>query len=198
MSVEPPENRFEIADRHQWRDWLAQNYRQTTGIWLVTFKKGSGMPIVGYEAVVEEALCFGWVDSLPRKLDERRTMLYMAPRKAGSNWSRPNKERVQRMIDVGLMHEAGLAKVEAAKKDGSWTALDEVEDLIVPSDLAEALASFERASANFDGFPRSAKRGILEWILNAKTPATRLKRIQTTAELADRNERANQWPRRGP
>lgn len=146
-----------------------------------------------YDEMVEEALAFGWVDSKPRKLDETRTMLYFAPRKAGSGWSKPNKERVERMVASGLMTAAGLAKVEAAKKDGSWSALDGVERLELPTDLIRALEANGDARANFEAFPRSAKRGILEWILNAKRPETRAKRILETATLAARNERANQW-----
>ena len=120
-------------------------------------------------------------------------MLWFAPRKAGSWWSRPNKERVARLIAAGLMTDAGLAKVEAAKRDGAWNALDAVEALEVPRDLAAAFTEFPHAADHFDAFPRSAKRGILEWIAHAKRPETRAKRVRETAELAERNVRANQW-----
>jgi uncharacterized protein YdeI (YjbR/CyaY-like superfamily) len=120
-------------------------------------------------------------------------MLWFAPRKARTGWSKPNKERVERMIAAGQMHAAGLAKIEAAKADGSWSALDAVEELQIPPDLAVALASLPNAVSNFDAFPRSVKLGILEWILIAKRPQTRLARITETAQMADKNERANQW-----
>lgn len=161
----------------------------------MTYKKGSGKPYLSYDEMVEEALAFGWVDSKPRKLDEARTMLYFAPRKLGSGWSKPNKERVERLLASGRMTAAGLAKVEAAKKDGSWEALDAVERLELPDDLVTALGQNGDAKANFEAFPRSVKRGVLEWILNAKRPETRAKRIAETAALAAKNERANQWRR---
>jgi uncharacterized protein YdeI (YjbR/CyaY-like superfamily) len=150
---------------------------------------------VDYDEAVEEALCFGWVDSKPNKLDEARSLLWFAPRKVGTGWSKPNKDRVERMMAAGLMAPAGLAKVEAAKKDGSWTALDAVERLEIPDDLAAALDARGQARTCWDAFPRSAKRGILEWIGNAKRPETRAKRVEETASLAEKNERANQWPR---
>ncbi|GCL62565.1 YdeI/OmpD-associated family protein [Pseudaquabacterium pictum] len=159
----------------------------------MSFKKDTGKPRFEYDEAVEEALCFGWVDSKPNKLDAERTLLWFAPRKSGTGWSRPNKIRVDRLTQAGLMAEAGLRKVELAKADGTWSKLDAVEDLIVPEDLGQALASYPQASENFNLFPRSVKRGILEWIVSAKTPATRAKRVTETATLASRNERANQW-----
>ncbi len=187
------EGSFQSEDRTAWRAWLAQHHTQTEGVWLVTYKKSSGKPHLAYGDAVEEALCFGWVDSKPRKVDEARSKLWFAPRKAKSGWSRPNKERIARMMAAGLMHSAGLAKIDAAKKDGSWTALDAVEDLVIDADLAAALAQHAPAAQNFDAFPRSAKRGILEWIAQAKRAETRAARISETARLAQRNERANLW-----
>ena len=143
--------------------------------------------------MVEEALCFGWIDSKPNKLDDERSMLWFAPRKAGTGWSKINQERVERMVTAGRMAPAGLVRVEAAKQDGSWYALDAVEALEVPQDLRAALAANEMAQRNFVAFPRSVKRGILEWIANAKKPETRAKRVEETARLAAENIRANQW-----
>jgi uncharacterized protein YdeI (YjbR/CyaY-like superfamily) len=188
----PPEQ-FYAQTRAEWRDWLAAHHATSKGVWLVFNKKASGKSHLSYDEQVEEALCFGWVDSKPGKLDEERSMLYFAPRKPGSGWSKPNKERVERLIKAGLMTEAGLAKIEAAKKDGSWTKLGAVERLEVPEDLARALASVENAEANFTAFPRSVKRAILEWIVQAKRPETRAKRVEETARLAGQNRRANQW-----
>jgi uncharacterized protein YdeI (YjbR/CyaY-like superfamily) len=188
-----PENAVEVKSRAAWRTWLTRNHARATGLWLVTWKKASGGPYVSYAEVVEEALCFGWVDSKPRALDEQRTMLWLAPRKKGSAWSKPNKTRVATLTAAGLMHAAGLAKVAAAQKDGSWTKLDAVEALELPSDLVAALAANGEAARHFDAFPRSVKRGILEWIAQAKTPPTRLKRVTETATLAAKNVRANQW-----
>lgn len=188
-----PPNSVHPKSRAAWRAWLAKHHTRTEGVWLVSYKKATRKPRVEYEEAVEEALCFGWVDSKPSKLDDERSMLYFAPRKGGSGWSKPNKERVERLIAAGLMMPAGLAKIEAAKKDGTWNALDAVEALEVPSDLKKALASLPNAGANWDAFPRSAKRGILEWISNAKKPETRASRVEETARLAAENKRANQW-----
>ncbi len=188
-----PEGSVHAETRAAWRAWLEANHTQTEGVWLVTYKKATGKPRPSYDEMVTEALAFGWVDSKPRKLDDARTMLYFAPRKAGSGWSKPNKERVKRLLESGQMTAAGLAKVEAAKEDGSWSALDGVEWLELPGDLATALGENGDAEANFEALPRSVKRGILEWILNAKKPGTRAKRILETATLAAKNERANQW-----
>lgn len=162
-------------------------------MWLITFKKASRNPSVGYEASVEEALCFGWVDSRTRALDEDRSMLWFAPRRRGSGWSKSNKERVARLIDAGLMAGPGLAKVEAAKLDGTWNALDAVENLEVPPDLANAFAAQPGSAENFDQFPRWVKRSILEWISTAKRAATRERRIEETARLAKDNQRPKQW-----
>jgi uncharacterized protein YdeI (YjbR/CyaY-like superfamily) len=185
--------RVEPSSRAEWRAWLEANHVRAEGVWLVMPKKGAGLEGVTLSDAVDEALCFGWVDSLPRKLDERRSMLLISPRKAGSNWSAVNKAKIARMIAAGRMHAAGTAKVEAAKADGTWVALDRVEALEVPEDLAAAFANMPPSATNWEAFPRSAKRGILEWILNARTPATRARRIGETARLAAEGKRANQW-----
>ncbi|MGC4046333.1 MAG: YdeI/OmpD-associated family protein [Armatimonas sp.] len=190
---ELPENSVFIETRAQWRTWLETHHTRTEGVWLVYNKKASGKSTVPYAEQVEEALCFGWVDSKGNRLDEERTMLYFAPRKAGSGWARPNKERIERLMAQGLMAPAGLAKIEAAKFDGSWEMLDAVEDLVVPEDLATEFARHPNAAAHFEAFPRSVKRGILEWIVQAKRAETRQKRSEETARLANENIRANQW-----
>jgi uncharacterized protein YdeI (YjbR/CyaY-like superfamily) len=187
--------RVHIENRNEWRAWLEKNHERQGGIWLVTFKKHCADKYVPYDDIVEEALCFGWIDSVTRKLDGDRSMLWLSPRKPGSGWSKLNKERVERTIAAGLMTPAGLEKIDAAKQDGSWNALDAIEALEIPSDLDEALASYPSARGNFDAFPRSVRRGILEWIATAKRPQTRAKRIEETARLAEDNIRANQWRR---
>jgi len=163
---------------------------------VISYKKSSGGPHVEYDALVEEALCFGWIDSKTGALDEARAMGWFAPRKAKTGWSRVNKQRVARLIAAGQMAPADLTKIEAAKKDGSWTALDAVEALIIPPDLRKALASLPAAGANFAAFPRSIKRGILEWKRNAKRPQTRARRVDETARLASQNVRAHQWTKK--
>lgn len=179
--------------RAEWRAWLEQNHTQAEGVWLVTFKKATGKPRVEYGEAVEEALCFGWIDSKANALDEERAMLWMSPRKPRTGWSRLNKERIERLIADGRMTPAGLVKIEAAQQDGSWNALDAVEALELPPDLEKALAEYGAARQNFEAFPPSVKKGILGWISSAKRPETRSKRIEETAGLAAENIRANQW-----
>ena len=176
----------------EWRQWRSDHHTRTTGVWLVSYRKATGKPRFDYDDAVEEALCFGRVDSKPNRLDAERTLLWSAPRNPGTGWSRPNKLRVERMLKAGLMAEAGLRKVAQAQADGSWVKLDAIEDLTVPDDLARALDRYPEAARHFDVFPRSAKRGILEWIATAKTAPTRIRRIEETARLASKNERANQ------
>jgi uncharacterized protein YdeI (YjbR/CyaY-like superfamily) len=188
-----PENSVHPLNRAEWRSWLATNHTRTDGVWLVTYKKATGKPRIEYEDAVEEAVAFGWIDSRVNKLDDQCSLLWFSPRKPKTGWSRPNKERVDRLLANGLMQPAGQMKIEAAKADGSWTKLDSVESLETPPDLARALAEHPPAADNFEAFPRSAKRGILEWILNAKRPETRAARIAETVERAQVNERANQW-----
>ena len=185
------DSRFTAETRQQWRNWLKSNHTQAEGIWLVTYKKNSEMPYLAYNEIVEEALCFGWIDSLPRKLDEQRTMLYISPRKPQSNWSKANKNRIAKLLQQGLMTPAGIEKVERAKADGSWSFLDDVEALILPDDLQQALTQNAIAEQYFTAFPPSVKRGILEWIKNAKRQETRNRRIAKTVELAAKNVRAN-------
>jgi len=179
--------------RAQWRAWLAAHHREGEGVWVVSWKKATGKPAVTYDDIVEEALCFGWVDSRPRSLDHERGMLWLSPRTARSSWSRLNKERVGRLAAAGLMEPAGLAVVEAARRNGTWAALDAVEELVEPDDLAAALLADPVARQEWDGFPRSATRAILEWIASAKKPETRAARVAETVSEARVGRRANQW-----
>ena len=191
LSAEAP--RFHAETRAQWRTWLEEHAATAPGVWLVTWKKASGRPVLSYEEAVTEALAFGWVDSKGNKLDDERTMLWFTRRKRGSGWARPNKRRIAELEAAGLLTDAGRAVVEAAQADGSWTLLDDVEDLVVPPDLAAAFDAVPGSREEWEAFPRSARRGVLEWIVQAKTAPTRAKRIAETAEKAGRGERANQW-----
>ncbi|MEO1386491.1 MAG: YdeI/OmpD-associated family protein [Cyanobacteria bacterium J06634_6] len=182
--------RVEVASRGEWRDWLAQNYKRKESIWLVTYKKRAGDRYLPYDAIVEEALCFGWIDSLPRRLDDERTMLLLSPRKPKSVWSKLNKTRVEQLIAAELMMPAGMTKIERAKQDGSWTFLDDVEALIVPEDLAAALDENMAAKETFESFSPSSKKGILQWIKMAKRQETRQKRIEKTVAKAAVGEKA--------
>jgi uncharacterized protein YdeI (YjbR/CyaY-like superfamily) len=177
-------------DRAGWRAWLIANHGTVNGVYLVSWRRAIGRTSVPYEEAVEEALCVGWVDSTGRTLDDERSIQWFSPRRPRSGWARSNKERVARLIAADLMLPAGLAAIEEAKRSGSWTMLDDVEDLVVPDDLAAALAPTPEARANWDAFSKSARRAMLEWIAQARRPETRAKRIAAIAEAAARNARA--------
>lgn len=184
---------FYAQSRAAWREWLAENHATAPNVWLKIYKKTSPTSSVYYDEAVDEALCFGWIDSLSKKGDEEHYLQYFAKRKPKSNWSRVNKDKVARLTQAGLITEAGQAMIDLAKQTGTWTALDDVENLVYPPDLQDQLTANPTAKGFFDAFPRSVKRGVLEWLLNAKTSATRTKRINEILTMAERNERANQY-----
>jgi uncharacterized protein YdeI (YjbR/CyaY-like superfamily) len=166
---------FEPKNRADWRRWLKTNHAKAPGVWLV-FLKGDARQLT-YADSVEEALCYGWIDSTMRPIDDRRYRQMFTPRKTKSTWSALNKRRIAALVASGRMAAPGLAKIEAAKQDGSWTSLDAVEALIVPPDLARALAANKKAKAFFDASAPSSRKGALHWINNVKSPALRAKRI---------------------
>ena len=177
-------------DRATWRAWLEANHETAGGAWLVTWRPDSGRASLAYVDAVEEALCFGWVDSQGGHLDDGRNKQYFAPRKPRSGWAATNKARVARLIAEGRMAPAGLAAIERAKANGSWEVLDAVERLEVPADLAQALDGHPPAAANFAAFPPSARKMHLSWVAMARRPETRAARITEIAEAAARNQRA--------
>lgn len=188
---------LEVTSRRQLRQWLEHNHATSAGVWLVRWKKGTGHDYVTYDDVVEEALCFGWIDSQPRALDDQRSMLLLTPRKPTSRWSKLNRARVTRLDEAGLLTSAGRAAVDFAKTSGTWSALDEVEALSEPDDLRGALDANPQAREAWDQFPRSTRRAILEWILSAKRTDTRRARIDKTVSEAAIGRRANQWRQPG-
>lgn len=179
--------------RAHWRKWLADNHDKEKSAWLIIFRKESGKKCVDYDEAVEEALCFGWIDSTANRRDHESSYRYFARRKPGSYWSKINRDRVTRLIKEKKMTPAGQAMIDLAKKTGTWKAADEVEDLIIPMDLKKELARNRKATENFEGFPPSSKKIILMWLLNAKTDATRAKRLKETVKLAAKNIRANHY-----
>ncbi|MEM1376476.1 MAG: YdeI/OmpD-associated family protein [Pseudomonadota bacterium] len=183
-----PKIEFENADALD--DWLAANHSTAGSIWAVLWKKQSPQKYIDRETLLKTVLRYGWVDSLPRKLDADRSMLMLSPRKAGSAWSAVNKRIITQLESADQMHPSGQAAVQRAKEDGSWTVLDGADKGIIPSDLVEALGTYPGARENFYAFPLSAKRGILEWIAIAKKAETRNKRVEETARLAAENKRA--------
>jgi len=186
----------EPHDRAEWRAWLEAHHATSRGIWLAIGKKGNTRTALTYDDAVEEALCFGWIDSVVNRLDEHRFKQLLTPRKPGGTWARSNKERVERLMAQGLMTPAGLAAIESAKAYGTWTLLDEIEALTVPDDLEIALDANPTARGYFEAFPDSAKRLSLWWIRSAKRPETRAKRVAETVRLAAENRQANEQGRR--
>ena len=170
--------------RADWRAWLLKNHKKTESIWVVIFKKNSKRKNLTSNDVTEEALCFGWIDSVPGKIDKDRFKLLVSPRKKKSVWSKVNKIKIRRLIKDGQMHPAGLEKIKQAKKNGSWNALNDSDRLKVPPDLQKAFKTSTKAKRFFDSLSASARRMILEWINLAKRPQTRQDRITKTVQLA--------------
>lgn len=172
--------------RRAWRTWLARNHDRSKGIWLAYYKKRSGKRSVTYEQALQEALCFGWIDSTVGRIDEERYKQRYTPRNDRSVWSASNKARVERLIVDGLMAPPGLAKVEAAKRNGSWESLNDVDRIgrgaDVPGDLLEALSAEPRAREAFEKRPPSEKKLWGYWVLSAKRPETRARRVAETVK----------------
>lgn len=182
-----------IRSRPELREWLAANHATAKTVWLAIFRKHH-LDHLSYEAIVEELLCWGWIDSLPRALDADRSLLMAAPRNPKSAWSAINKAHVARARESGAMTPAGEAKIAAAKANGQWDFLDDVEALIDPLDLTEALTA-SGTSAFWAAQPRSVKRGALEWIKSAKTPETRQTRIKDVTDSAAQGLRPSPFRR---
>ena len=182
MSVINTYEQVLAADRDIWREWLVQYHSTAKGVWLVYYKKASGQPSVSYAEAVEEALCFGWIDSTMRPVDEQRYMQLFTPRKSGSEWSGLNKERVARMIEQGKMTKAGMKKIDESKKDGTWKKLEQVEAMIQPEDLAKRLSRSKKPIAYFESLKKTNKKYLLHWLNTAKRPETRLKRFDEIYE----------------
>ena len=179
-----------VSSRTEWREWLEANADTSPGIWLVMPRRGNDDPAPTYDEVVEEALCFGWIDSTVRTRDERVALQLLTPRKPSSTWSASNKERLARLIPAGLMTERGLRVVDAAKANGSWEILDSVERLEVPDDLAVALDADPAARAFFDGMPPGVRKQNLFFVISAKRPETRAARIAKIVTAAREGRRA--------
>ncbi len=180
------------ASSAEWRKWLEKNHKKQLAVWLIYFKKASGVASITYGEAVNEALCYGWIDSVANARDADSYYQYFSPRKPKSNWSAVNKRKVAMLLEQGKMTPAGMDMVELAKASGTWDALNAVEELIVPPDLKKAFAKNASAKKHWETFPRSAKRAILEWINAAKKEETRNKRVTETVALAAKNIRANQ------
>lgn len=176
--------------RKEWRAWFVENSQTEKSVWLIIYHKNSATPSVYYPESIEEALCFGWIDSKSIKRDAESSYLMFTPRKATGKWSAVNKERVERLTAAGLMTPQGQAFIDLAKESGTWDALVDAENAVIPPDLQALLDENEVALKNFMAFPPSAKRLILTWISDAKRPETRQQRVTLTAQKAADNIRA--------
>jgi uncharacterized protein YdeI (YjbR/CyaY-like superfamily) len=178
---------FYAPDRAAWRAWLAENHQSKVGVWLIYYKKNSGKPSIPYPEAVKEALCYGWIDSKINKLDEVSYKQVFTPRKPKSVWSKVNKEYLQELFAQGLMTEAGLKTIEIAQQNGSWTSIDDIENLILPADFAEALQNNPTAASYYEQFSKTAKKSILLYITGSKKAEVRAERIVETIQLAEQN-----------
>jgi uncharacterized protein YdeI (YjbR/CyaY-like superfamily) len=183
-------------DRAGWRAWLEANHATSLGAWLVMWRPSSGRLAVDYEAAVEEALCFGWIDSVTGRVDEERSKQYFAPRKPRGTWSASNKARVERLMAAGRMAPAGLAAIERAKANGAWVLLDGVERMEVPDDLTAALVARPPAAERFAAWAPSMRKALLGWLVLAMRPETRAARIAAIVTAAERNELPGPFQRR--
>jgi uncharacterized protein YdeI (YjbR/CyaY-like superfamily) len=176
------------TSRAVWRAWLTANHDSAQGVRLVLGTKASGSQPLSLDDAVEEAICFGWIDSKLIPLDDHRSSLLFTPRRRGGKWSQANKDRAESLLARGLMTDAGLSAVTAAQQDGSWSALDDVDELRIPEDLARALADNPEAHRNFDRFTASAQKATLWWVKSAKRSETRAQRIAESVRLAADNK----------
>ncbi len=179
--------------KQHWRKWLLKNHIQKDAVWLIMYKQSANKPTVTWSDAVDEALCFGWIDSIKKTLDDERSIQFFSKRKPKSTWSKINKQKVSNLIDNGLMTKAGLDCIEIAKQNGSWTILDSVEELEIPTDLATELNTKENSMDFFLSLSKTVKKGMLQWVIFAKRPETRQKRIKEIAELADKRQKPKQF-----
>lgn len=184
---------FYPKNRKAWRVWLLKNHDSKQSVWLIYYKKISGKPTVKYSDAVDEALCFGWIDSKVKPIDEQKFMQFFCKRKPTGTWSKINKEKIQQLIEAGLMTNAGYEIIEAAKANGSWTILDEVEALIIPADLEKEFKKWPGSKKYVLQLSRTDKRNVLQWLVLAKRSETRQKRIAEIAELAAQGLKPKQF-----
>jgi uncharacterized protein YdeI (YjbR/CyaY-like superfamily) len=184
---------FHPTSQQTWRLWLAENHSSKQGVWLVYGKKKSQLPTITWSEAVDEALCFGWIDSIKKPIDDETFMQFFCKRKPYSTWSKINKEKIKRLIEYQLVTETGYASIEAAKKNGSWAILDDVEELMMPKDLEK---EFETRAGSYDFFislSKSTRKAILQWLFLAKRSETRQNRIIEIAQLASQKLKPKQF-----
>ena len=177
----------------EWRKWLSKNHLSKQSVWLVFYSKSSEKPSVTWSEAVEVALCYGWIDSKKIKIDHETSHQFFSKRKPNSTWSKINKEKVQKLIENGQMMPAGYKSIETAKQNGSWTILDEVEELIIPGDLEKAFQKHKGSKDYFLSLSKSVRKMMLQWLVLARRPETRQKRMEEIAMLAAQRQKPKQF-----
>tara|TARA_R110002049_G_scaffold93484_6_gene231083 strand:+ start:1397 stop:1984 length:588 start_codon:yes stop_codon:yes gene_type:complete len=180
-------------NQEEWRRWLIKNHQLKQSVWLIFYKKTSTNHNLSWSESVDEALCFGWIDSTKRAIDNEKYMQYFSKRKAKSNWSKINKNKIYTLIEKGLMQEAGYKSIETAKQNGSWTLLEEVEALVIPKDLNNQLVAYKNALQYFNDLSKSTKKLLLHWVISARRVETRQNRIFEIADSASQGQLPKQF-----
>jgi uncharacterized protein YdeI (YjbR/CyaY-like superfamily) len=176
-----------FKNAQEWRNWLHDHHHSSTGVYLIFYLVTSAMKSMRWEEAVQVAICYGWIDSTVKRLDEERRRQMFTPRKDKSVWSKVNKIYIEKLIADNLMHESGLRKIEIAKQNGSWESLDHVEDLIMPKDLEAAFQKNKTAFENYTSFSKTYKKSYLYWLNQAKREETRHARIIEIISLCEQN-----------
>ncbi len=176
-------------NQQQWREWLQQHHASEPSVWLIYYKKGSGKANLSWSGAVDEALCFGWIDSTARPIDDHTYKQFFTKRKPAAVWSKINKAKVERLMEQGLMTKAGYEAIERAKHNGNWIVLDDVEELLLPKDLLRAFKGQRVARKYFLSLSKSVRKAILQWLVLAKRPETRMRRIGEIVERSAMKEK---------
>lgn len=192
MSKQEIEEFYPETKQH-WRKWLEKNHIRKDAVWLIFYKKHTAKPTVNWSDAVDEALCFGWIDSKAETIDDNTFRQYFCKRKPNSTWSKINKQKIDNLTAKGLMTQAGFKVIDIAKQNGSWVILDEVEELIIPQDLEEAFTKLDNSKEYFSSLSKSKKKVLLQWIALAKTDSTRQKRIYEIVENASQEQQPKQF-----
>lgn len=179
-----------VTSKDDWRKWLEKHHETERKVWLIYHKKHTGKPSIAYGDSVEEALCFGWIDSLIKRIDDEKFARKFTPRKSNSNWSEVNKKRTRKMMAEGKMTKAGWARIEEAKKNGEWFKVTpRRQELTIPSYMKKALAASQTALDNFNKLAKTHKRDYIGWITSAKREETRKRRLREAIQLLEQNEK---------
>lgn len=190
---EKDQETFCPVSRQHWRQWLEENHGSRESVWLIYYKKKAGSPTISWSEAVDEALCFGWVDSRKKPIDDEKFMQFFSRRKASSTWSKINKQKIEELIEKGLLMPAGYESIETAKQNGSWVILDEVEELMVPEDLEREFETKPGSREFFSGLSKSVRKSMLQWLVLAKRSETRQKRVEEIVEFAAQKLKPKQF-----